>query len=79
MNQSAQSELYSIQQELQSIIRELEEIAAGVRGDFRNIGNDRCAQSIDSVTNKYRYALTRLKTMDTSKVTEQFKQSHNMT
>ena len=78
MDQAAQNELYSIKQELRSIISELDDISAGVRTDFRNIGNVRCAQSIDSVTNKYRNALSRLNNMDTSKVTEEFKQSHNL-
>ncbi len=72
MNSAARSELNSIISELNSIIAELDSISSGVRNDFRNIGNDRCADSIDSVANKYRYVRKKLNNMDTETVTEWF-------
>ena len=72
MNASARNELNRIIYELSSIISELDSISTGVRRDFKNIGNARCADSIDSVANKYRYVKRRLNNMDTETVTEWF-------
>ena len=58
MGRGTQLEGYRI--ELNSIIRELESIEAGVKRDFKNIGNDKCAESIHSVIVKYKSALRTL-------------------
>ena len=58
MSKSAQQEINSIANELQSIIIELGDISQGVRNDFRNIGNERCALAIDSVRDKYKSVKT---------------------
>ena len=47
--------------ELRSIITELRNIEAGVRRDFKGIGEDMCANCIDKIRNKYeRSVLPRL-------------------
>jgi hypothetical protein len=73
VNANAQQELYSIKQELNSIISELEDIEWGVRHDFKNIGNNICADRIKATLNDKLYkARNALRNMDTSKVSEQF-------
>lgn len=66
MDQKAVNELNSIKSELRSIIRELDSIADGVRGDFKNIGNDKCANCIDNVKNEYQNVLRKLNNINTS-------------
>lgn len=60
MDTAGRRELESIKAELQSIINELDSIGTGVRNDFRNIGNDRCAAGIAKVADRYREAKRRL-------------------
>jgi len=48
--------------EVRSIIAELERIEQGVRGDFRGIGQDRCANCIQAVISYYRHTV--LRTLD---------------
>lgn len=66
MDSSAIGELNSIKSELRSIITEMESIASGVRSEFTGIGNERCAQSIESVISKYYGVLRILNNIDTS-------------
>ncbi len=76
MNQAGQNELYAIKRELRNIINELESISNGVRNDFSGIGNEKCSASIDSVIRQYEYVLKKLNSIDTNKVTEQYKKAH---
>lgn len=66
MATSEQYELESIKRELQSIINELDSISNGVKRNFAGIGNDRCASSISSIANDYRYVKKRLDRIDTT-------------
>ena len=45
--------------EMRSIIAELESIEQGIRSDFRGIGQDRCANAVNSITNYYRNTVLR--------------------
>lgn len=54
MDASTRRELSNIKTELQSIINELDNIAVGLKTDFKNIGNDRCAQAVTKVADQYR-------------------------
>lgn len=76
MDSSARSELNSIISELNSIITELEDISHGVRYDFNNIGNEKCAECIDKVLSNYYTVRRKLNNMDTFTVTESYAQSH---
>jgi hypothetical protein len=53
MDSATRSELNRIASDLQLIINELSEIAHGLRSDFQNIGNERCAQAIEAARDKY--------------------------
>ncbi len=75
MDANAQRELNSIKSELNSIIRELEAISYGVRHDFTGIGNDRCADCINSVLQNYYTVRRKLNNLDTRTVTASFAQS----
>ena len=76
MDAKAQKDLYEIKCELQRIINELDSIARGVRNDFSGIGNDKCAQAIGIVADRYRKSKKKLDNLDTSKVTSSFAASH---
>lgn len=76
MDSGARNELNAIIRELNSIINELEDISRGVRYDFKNIGNDKCADCIDKVLSNYYTVRRKLNNMDTSTVTESFAQAH---
>ena len=78
MRGSAQGRLNSIRTELSSVIGELDSIAAGISGDFTAVGNDRCAQSINSVISKYQYVLRLLNNVDTSTVTDEWAAAHGL-
>lgn len=67
MDASAKNELNSIIRELGSIISALDNVSNGIRRDFKNIGNDKCADCIDRVTSYYRSAKRDLSNIDTSK------------
>ncbi len=60
MDDSAKTELNNIIRELNSIIIELDSISNGVKTDFQNIGNDRCATGVSKVAQQYRWVKTKL-------------------
>lgn len=68
MTKKGSQELRECKRELRKIIKELESISSGVRGDFRNIGNDKCASSIDSVIYQYKQALKKLDSIEPSTI-----------
>lgn len=76
MDSGARNELNSIIKELNSIITEMESISRGVRCDFMNIGNDKCADCIDKVLNNYYTVKEKFDSMDTSTVAENYAQAH---
>lgn len=51
-------------EELRKIIRDLEAAANGIEHDFKNVGNDKCAQSIWSVANKCKEVEKKLDSID---------------
>lgn len=56
MDSWARREISSIISELNSITNKLDEIARGLKtkSDFQNIGSERCAQCLESVSNQYK-------------------------
>lgn len=72
MERADMNELNSIKRELQQIINELDSISTGVRNDFANIGNNKCATRIKEVANNYRSVLRKLNSLDTNTVTAEF-------
>ena len=78
MRGSAQGRLNSIRSELNSVIGELGSIAAGISADCTGVGNDRCAQSINSVVSRYQYVLRLLNNVDTSTVTDEWAAAHGL-
>ncbi len=77
MDSKSSNELYLIKQELNSIIIELEAIENGVRNNFVGIGNDKCANSINTVISNYRRVKRSLDNINTSKVTKEFAERQN--
>ena len=59
MKINSYSELVSIRHELDSIISELESISMGIRIDFKGIGNEKCAATIDTALSYY-YSVRRM-------------------
>lgn len=49
----ARDELDSIVRELNAIITELEDIACGVRHEFKGIGSENCADCVNGVLSSY--------------------------
>ena len=72
MERSDINELNAIKRELQQIINELDSISNGVRNDFANVGNNKCANRIKEAANNYRSVLRKLNSMDTNTVTAEF-------
>lgn len=66
------NELNAIKRELQQIINELDSISNGVKNEFANVGNNRCATRIKEAANNYRSILRKLNSMDTNTVTAEF-------
>ncbi|MFR5875185.1 MAG: hypothetical protein ACLUFN_01705 [Eubacterium sp.] len=66
MTKKGSTQLRECRNELKSIIRELETIESHIRNDYSNVGNVQCADSIKSVINKYRSALSTLNSVDAS-------------
>ena len=59
MKINSYSELVSVRHELDSIISELESISMGIRKDFKGIGNEKCAASVDTALSYY-YSVRRM-------------------
>lgn len=74
MTKKGSQELRECRAELKSIIRELETLENRIRNDFKNVGNVQCANSIHSVIEKYRSALSTLNSVDAS-VLDKLKQA----
>ena len=68
MATNAKAELESIIREMDKIITELGDISYHVRYDFKNVGNDLCANCIDNVKSDCQSARRALKRIDTSKM-----------
>ena len=66
MTKKGSRELKEYRRELRAIISELENLERGIRHDFKNVGNDKCADCIRSVINKYQSALRTLNSIDAS-------------
>jgi hypothetical protein len=49
--------------ELTGIIKELEDIADGLKRDFKNIGNIYCASAVNKVAENYRVVLKQLRSI----------------
>ena len=76
MDANAQYELYLIQRELQGIINELNDIAYGVNRDFTNFGEEKCADCIRRVADKYSFVKRKLDNIDTNRVTDEYAAAH---
>lgn len=72
------SELESIKRELSSVISELVSISEGVTADFYGIGNEKCADCINRVADQYRYVKRQLGKIDTSVLTDEYKEAHGI-
>ena len=62
--------LNSCRSELRSIINELNAIEDGIRYQFSGIGQENCADCIDSVTRKYQNLLNQLNNVDPNKLAD---------
>ncbi len=60
MDASTRREINSIRSELQGIINELDSISSGLKTDFKNIGNERCAKVVSKVAEQYRVVKRKL-------------------
>lgn len=65
MTTEQKNELNDIISELNKIIKDMESISKGVRNDFKNIGNEKCANCIDLVISNYKTVKSKLKSIDT--------------
>lgn len=74
MTNRGSSELQAYRVELKNIINDLRNIEASVRYEYKNVGNERCADSIKSVINKYESALKTLNSIDAS-ILDQLKET----
>ena len=74
MTKKGSQELRECRAELRSIISSLETLERNIRNDFKNVGNVQCANSIHSVIEKYRSALSTLNSVDAS-VLDQLKKA----
>lgn len=72
MNNQNKYELFQIKKELGSIIAELDDIAYGVKRDFKGIGENKCSDSISRLSDYYRYVLKQLDRMNLSAYTMEF-------
>lgn len=72
MKSYSYAELAAIKRELNSIISELESISMGLKNDFKGIGNEKCASSIDRVLSHYYSVRKKLNNIDTTSVVEGF-------
>ena len=70
MATNAAAELESIISEMGSIIKELTDISNCVRNNFKNVGNDLCANCIDRVKGDCDKAKKALGKIDKTKIKE---------
>ena len=77
MDGNARAELAAIKRELNSIISELDNIAIGIRRDFKGIGNEQCANCVGRAAEQYRWVKSKLDTMDTTTVTDSYAAAHS--
>ena len=76
---SAKSEVNSIISELNSIISELSSISAAMKTEFKGIGSEKCAESINSVIANCKKAKKSLSNMNMNQVTESWAAAHPAT
>lgn len=58
--------LAACQQEMNAIIKSLESLSASIRCGFQNVGQDKCADSIDLVISNLKYARKSLNSIQPS-------------
>lgn len=62
--------LNSCRNELRSIINELHAIEDDIRHQFSGVGQEHCADCLETVINKYRYVLNRLNNVDQNRIAD---------
>ena len=62
--------LNSCRNELRSIINELKDIENGIRQNAVGLGENRCADALNGVINKYEYVLRKLNNVDTNRLAD---------
>lgn len=78
MDSSARSQLDSIKYELDAVIREIYSISDGIRGDFKGIGNEICADALRNIAGDYNRVKNKLNNINTSVITESFARAHGI-
>ena len=73
---SARSEVNALASQLTALVAKLEDVSNGLRTDFSGIGNERCAQSIDSAIKDCRSVISKLKNMNMTKKTASWLLAH---
>lgn len=74
---SAKSEVNSIISELNSIINELNSISAAMKTEFKGIGTEKCAESINSVIANCKKAKKSLSNINMNQVTDSWAAAHS--
>ena len=73
---SARSEVNALASQLTALVSKLEDVSSGLKTGFSGIGNERCAQSIDSAIKDCRTVISKLKNMNMSKKTASWLLAH---
>ena len=70
MNRNAVDKLNDIKWDINYVIRDLGSIRDGLYRDFENIGNDRCAEKINRVIDRFRQVQRELNSINSDKIDE---------
>lgn len=74
---NARSEVNALIREINGIINELTDISYGLKSQFKGIGTEKCAASIDSVVSNCRSVKSKLQNMNMNKVTDSWAAAHS--
>lgn len=70
MNRNAMNRLNDIKWDVDCVIRDLGSIRDGLYRDFENVGNDRCAEKINGVIDRFHQVQRELNSINSDNVDE---------
>ena len=66
MGASEKAELYFVKKDLNKVIIEMDDIATSIKGDFEGIGEDKCANCVQSINSTFQRIKQKMNYIDTS-------------
>ena len=74
---NTKNEINAITNELTQVVNELNNIAGEIKCNFKGIGSENCARTLEEISNQYSYVIRKMNIIDEHKLTEGYGGTEN--